>query len=58
MPATCDYARLAIVLALCCAFGTVTTSTAQNPPPLPPLGKLVDVGGYRSDPAEFTESNG
>jgi pimeloyl-ACP methyl ester carboxylesterase len=51
MPASCDYRPLAIVLALCCAFETVTvaqtTSTAQNPPPLPPLGKLVDVGGYR-----------
>lgn len=41
--------RLTIVLALLCVLPVGTLSqeedTAQNPPP--PLGKLVDVGGYR-----------
>jgi pimeloyl-ACP methyl ester carboxylesterase len=49
MSATYNYRRAAIVLALCCAFPIVTlaqtASTPQNAPP--PLGKLVDVGGYR-----------
>jgi pimeloyl-ACP methyl ester carboxylesterase len=49
MSATYNYRLAAIVLALCFAFQTVTlaqtASTPQNAPP--PLGKLVDVGGYR-----------
>jgi hypothetical protein len=41
--------RLNMVLALLCVLPMVTLAqkvgTDQNPPP--PLGKLVDVGGYR-----------
>jgi len=43
------YRRLTIVLALFCALPIATLAqtadTPQNPPP--PLGQLVDVGGYR-----------
>lgn len=49
MPATCSFKRLVIVLLLCSAFciGALpqTASTPLNPPR--PLGKLIDVGGYR-----------
>jgi pimeloyl-ACP methyl ester carboxylesterase len=61
MPATCEkrplsatanmvyHERLAIVLAMLCMLPIATLAqkvgTDQNPPP--PLGKLVDVGGYR-----------
>jgi pimeloyl-ACP methyl ester carboxylesterase len=41
--------RIAFMLAILCALSNAnlaqTTDTAKNPPP--PIGKLVDVGGYR-----------
>src|SRR5258708_11038720 len=49
MSGTYNYRRAAIVLALCCGFQIVTLAqTASTPKNAPlPLGKLVDVGGYR-----------
>jgi pimeloyl-ACP methyl ester carboxylesterase len=49
MLASCSYKRLAIVLALASAFQIVTLAQTAGAPQKspPPLGRLVDVGGYR-----------
>lgn len=39
--------RAALLLVMCLCEGTASAQSESTPPPLPPPGRLVDVGGWR-----------